>query len=159
VTDSPIPSDLQRVLTARTESELRWADDYCRMRLRSAVRHREKGFWIGTQRGVGAFMRRLSLTKDHITAYNWSSYHWFALMKSSLCGCFHCLEVFTPREIEDWTHDGETALCPRCGADSVIGSKSGYPIEHEFLAKMHKHWFLLEDPIDEVPRIPGDEWR
>jgi len=156
VTDSPLPSDLQRVLAARTESELCWADDYCRMRIRSAVRHRDKGFWIGTQRGVGVFMRRLFLTEDHITAYNWSSYHWFTLMKSNLCGCFHCLEVFTPREIRDWTHDRETALCPRCGVDSVIGSTSGYPIQHEFLAKMHKHWFLLEDPVDAVPRIPGD---
>jgi len=33
-----------------------------------------------------------------------------------------------PNEIQDWTDDGDTALCPKCGIDSVIGSVSGYPI-------------------------------
>jgi hypothetical protein len=51
------------------------------------------------------------------------------------------LKVFPPSEIEDWTDDDDTALCPKCGIDSVIGSVSGYPIEREFLQKMHDHWF------------------
>lgn len=50
-------------------------------------------------------------------------------------------EVFPPSEIEDWTDDDDTALCPKCGIDSVIGSVSGYPIERQFLQKMHDHWF------------------
>jgi hypothetical protein len=37
--------------------------------------------------------------------------------------------------------DDDTALCPKCGIDSVIGSVSGYPIERGFLKKMHDHWF------------------
>jgi len=49
--------------------------------------------------------------------------------------------VFLPNEIQDWTDDGDTALCPKCGIDSVIGSVSGYPIQREFLSKMHNHWF------------------
>jgi len=56
-------------------------------------------------------------------------------------GAFYCLEVFPPSEIEDWTDDGDTALCPKCGIDSVLGSISGYPIERQFLKKMHDQWF------------------
>ena len=32
-------------------------------------------------------------------------------------------------------------ICPKCGIDSVIGSASGYPIEHSFLMKMREFWF------------------
>jgi hypothetical protein len=40
-------------------------------------------------------------------------YNRSALARSDLCGCFYCLEVFAPSEIEDWTDDGDTALCPK----------------------------------------------
>ena len=36
---------------------------------------------------------------------------------------------------------GGTALCPRCGAEAVIGDKSGYPIAPEFLGRMNEAWF------------------
>jgi len=83
----------------------------------------------------------LSVTQDHIAAHKWSVRNRSDLKKSDLCGCFYCLEVFPPNEIEDWTDDGDTALCPKCDIDSVIGSLSGYPIQREFLSKMHDHWF------------------
>jgi len=47
---------------------------------------------------------------------------------TEVCGCFYCLERFTPNEIEEWIDDenGEkalaTALCPKCGMDSVLGN-------------------------------------
>jgi len=48
--------------------------------------------------------------------------------------------------IEEWVDEdaagvGQTALCPRCGIDSVIGDQSGYEISASFLAKMHSYWF------------------
>jgi hypothetical protein len=84
---------------------------------------------------------KLSVTEDHIAAHKWSVRNRSDLKKSDLCGCFYCLEVFPPREIQDWTDDGDTALCPKCGIDSVIGSVSGYSIQPGFLSKMHDHWF------------------
>ncbi len=67
---------------------------------------------------------------------------------SERCGCFHCLEIFLPMEVKDWIGErggrGQTALCPRCGIDSVVGSGSGYPITIEFLRLMKEHWFSLE---------------
>ena len=63
-------------------------------------------------------------------------------MKDSLCGCFYCLEIFSPSKIEEWLKDTKgTALCPYCYVDSVIGKYTGYPITKEFLAEMHKEWF------------------
>lgn len=65
---------------------------------------------------------------------------------SARCGCFYCYAVFAPADVVDWadTQDPlpeQTAICPRCGVDSVIGDKSGYPIAAEFLKAMHKAWF------------------
>jgi hypothetical protein len=67
-------------------------------------------------------------------------------MQSEICGCFYCLERFPPNAITEWidanaTGEGQTALCPRCGIDSVIGSASGFPITPEFLKSMNRRWF------------------
>ena len=65
------------------------------------------------------------------------------LKNSTGCGCFYCLRIFFPQEITEWIPDkgGETALCPYCGVDSVMGDSSGYPVTEEFLSKMKAYWF------------------
>ena len=81
----------------------------------------------------------------YIRAHKHSSLNRAELLRSYLCGCFHCLATFTPAAIVEWIDElggvGDTALCPLCGIDSVIGSSSGFPITLEFLNQMHKHWF------------------
>lgn len=53
--------------------------------------------------------------------------------------------MFAPTEIFDWVDEyagvGQSAQCPRCGIDSVIGSGSGYTISLDFLAQMKAYWF------------------
>jgi hypothetical protein len=132
---------IQAAIQHQSESDLRWAEDYCRMRVKTAILSKHKSYWKGMQRGVDCALRRLSVTEGHISAQHWSSYNRLTFGKSELCGCFYCLEVFPSSEITDWTDNGDTALCPNCGIDSVIGSGSGYPIQREFLSKMHDHWF------------------
>ena len=79
---------------------------------------------------------------DYIEAHKFSANHREMLEKDSKCGCFCCLEIFHPSEIKDWIKDrGDTACCPYCYVDSVIGESSGYPITEEFLAKMKNYWF------------------
>lgn len=83
---------------------------------------------------------------DYISAHKHSSHHREELIKSDVCGCFYCLEIYSPAEITDWVDEDENgigtcALCTKCGIDSVIGSASGYPITKDFLRKMHLHWF------------------
>lgn len=60
---------------------------------------------------------------------------------SETCGCAYCQITFKPTQIERWTDGGQTALCPACGIDSVIGSAAGYPLTPDFRASMHNHWF------------------
>jgi hypothetical protein len=84
-------------------------------------------------------------TPDHIRSHRHSIRHREEVIASQECGCFYCLTIFPPEEIENWVDEwegvGQTALCPRCGMDSVIGSQSGYPITADFLAAMKSHWF------------------
>jgi hypothetical protein len=78
---------------------------------------------------------------DVIAAHKRSSCHRSELLASTSCGCFYCLAIFLPSAICDWTDEGETALCPECGIDSVIGDASGYAVDKEMLGRMKKHWF------------------
>ena len=83
------------------------------------------------------------MSADYISAHKFSSNHRELLINDKLCGCFYCLKIFSPSEIECWIRDrfDETALCPHCGIDSIIGESSSYPITKEFLSKMNTHWF------------------
>ena len=57
-------------------------------------------------------------------------------------GCFYCRKFGPTSEISEWVDDGDTATCPHCGIDSVIGSASGYPVTKEaFLGAMKRRWF------------------
>jgi hypothetical protein len=81
--------------------------------------------------------------EDYIVAHEFSSNHKKKLIKDSCCGCFSCCEIFDPALIKGWLNDkrDETAMCPFCGIDSIIGESSGYPITYEFLKKMNEYWF------------------
>ncbi|HEU0053041.1 MAG TPA: cytoplasmic protein [Longimicrobium sp.] len=78
---------------------------------------------------------------DPVEAHRRSIYHREEVMASETCGCFYCIAIFPPSAIEEWTDDATTAICPKCGIDSVIGSASGYPVTREFLREMKSFWF------------------
>ena len=88
-------------------------------------------------------MAKYNLEKAH----TYSNNHKTELEKDHVCGCFYCLEIFDPAEIEEWiVEDNDcdrrgTAICPKCGVDSVIGESSGFPITKDFLEAMNKRWF------------------
>ena len=82
------------------------------------------------------------MKSDIKIAHKYSSNHKASLLKDTKCGCFFCLKIFSPTEIEEWIDDVEgTAICPYCGIDSIIGESSGYPITTGFLSEMNKYWF------------------
>lgn len=64
-------------------------------------------------------------------------------MRGNVCGCFYCEQLFSPREITEWIEEpngGQTAICPKCGIDSVLGEE--LPIEDKaFLNEMNRMWF------------------
>ena len=74
-----------------------------------------------------------------------------------VCSCFYCLGTFGPDKIVSWVHEGAgTALCPVCGIDSVIGEKSGLPInDPTFLSDMHELWFDRTYVLNESSEAPS----
>ena len=62
------------------------------------------------------------------------------LAANDVCGCFNCVTVFSPREIAAWIDDGKTALCPKCGIDTVLANTPVSPVtEPNFLNAMRAH--------------------
>jgi hypothetical protein len=74
-------------------------------------------------------------------AHGHSSMHRAEIMASTICGCFYCWHIFPLGDITEWTDDEQTAICPKCGIDSVIGDKSGFEISGQFLTHMKSYWF------------------
>lgn len=104
----------------------------------------------GTQRrgddlGDDRKSRAAAFPEDILKAHRQSSGHRAEIAASTTCGCFYCCSIFPSKGIEEWVDEvdgvGQTALCPRCGVDSVIGDRSGFPIAAEFLGRMKARWF------------------
>lgn len=88
-----------------------------------------------------------------LAAFRYTSNNWTQIGGSTLCGCCSCVEIFPADEVTTWTGldfehiDDEaavaqqTAVCPRCGEEAVIGDKSGFPINPHFLGRMNEAWY------------------
>lgn len=86
-------------------------------------------------------------------AHKVCKHHRGQVENSKQCGCFHCVAVFAPSLIKRWVFKTkksgraadatpDTALCPMCDIDAVIGDASDLPIDDlDFLAAMKKKWF------------------
>lgn len=58
------------------------------------------------------------------------------------CGCFFCLSHFPASAAEYWDDEGgETAVCPKCGIDSVIGEYDDERIPDDLLRAMKERFF------------------
>ena len=90
---------------------------------------------------------------DLLAAHAHASNNRAEIEASTVCGCFYCLQTYPPSEINAWAGfdmnnfdnpdavSAETALCPRCGSESVIGDLAGYALSQSFLSQMHEAWF------------------
>jgi hypothetical protein len=88
-----------------------------------------------------------------LAAYRSVTQNWGQVQASSVCGCCNCLKIFLPEEIIAGSgldfndidipdaENKQTVLCPHCGSEAVLGDKSGYPIETNFLSRMNEAWF------------------
>ncbi|MFO7569244.1 MAG: hypothetical protein R6W75_05555 [Smithellaceae bacterium] len=81
---------------------------------------------------------RALLEKAGICAGN----HRAIITESEFCACFHCENKFPPKDIETWVVEENTAMCPKCGIDAVIGSDSGLPIEDSVFLKEANVFFF-----------------
>ncbi len=83
-----------------------------------------------TKRDIAAAQKHAVNNQDEIEA-------------SDECGCYHCLEIFSKSEIEDWTEgeEGVTAVCPKCDVEAVIGDAAGLALTEEFLDAVRNEVF------------------
>jgi len=64
------------------------------------------------------------------------------ILASELAVCYHCSRQFPPAEITEWCdgdNPGETAICPYCGVDAVVGWNG--TVDSEWVAAMHNSSF------------------
>ena len=68
-----------------------------------------------------------------------------SILKSNLCGCFHCISIFPVADVKlsemMVEKDGSrTAICPICGIDAVLGDAS-VEISAELIESMNEYYF------------------
>jgi hypothetical protein len=73
--------------------------------------------------------------------YKTSSGNKTNLNDSEKCGCFHCIEIFDPKLITEWVHAEETAICPKCGIDSIVPQAIDVELTKDLLGKMYLEYF------------------
>lgn len=59
---------------------------------------------------------------------------------SNMCACFDCGKTFPSCVVTAFIDDGQTAMCPHCGMDTVIGDASGISLDENFLKAMRRRW-------------------
>ncbi|WP_339879113.1 cytoplasmic protein [uncultured Algoriphagus sp.] len=74
-------------------------------------------------------------------ASKYSIYNMAELANSNLAGCYYCKSIFNAIEIKETADDGKTALCPKCGIDSVLPESSPFKLNSETLSAVNKYWF------------------
>ena len=63
--------------------------------------------------------------------------------QSMYCHCISCCKSYPSPIVMNFIKDGEgeTALCPYCGVDAVIGDGCGLEINPDILKALNKIWF------------------
>ena len=62
--------------------------------------------------------------------------------KSSVIVCYYCQTFLKLAEIKEWVDKDQTAVCPYCGIDTVLGNASGmFLLTTEFVKDLNYRWF------------------
>lgn len=92
------------------------------------------------------------MNKPLLAAYRYTTNNWDMIQGSQVCGCCNCMRIFPASEVSGWTGLAlediddpaaiakQTAMCPHCGSESVLGDQCGYPIDAAFLSRMNEAW-------------------
>lgn len=90
-------------------------------------------------------MNRMELNTREIIKQSYKNIN--SIVKSNQCGCYNCTKTFTPDMIGEYIDNGQTAVCPYCGIDSVLGSSMGYDLNLNFLTKLKEDIFDDDNTI------------
>ncbi len=84
---------------------------------------------------------KLLSESDQRSLHRHSSIHRETLLRVGKCGCFYCSSIFDVAEVTEWVDHEQTALCPRCGIDSVIPGTVSDLFGEKLLSEMYEFWF------------------
>lgn len=67
------------------------------------------------------------------------------LLSSERCGCYYCLNIYSPKEIASYIHIYKsifsTAVCPFCNHTTVLPEHEDYILDKTLLNNMKQHYF------------------
>lgn len=72
---------------------------------------------------------------------------------SLVCYCISCRTFFRPSEIDGYSDEGKTVICPYCDCDAVLGDACGIKFTDDLLEKLHQRYFNYGDIEDEGMEI------
>lgn len=102
----------------------------------SAIR-RYKGKYKFKINGKYSYEKEAQLERLH--AYSSHNRKFIAI--SNKCYCFYCTKSMHRSEITEYVDDGQTALCPHCGIDSVLPDGIDEVVDENVVSEMHGYWF------------------
>ena len=73
--------------------------------------------------------------------HTYSSHNRNLIAVANKCYCFHCKAALDRHEIEDYTDNGQTAICPKCRIASIIPDSIEDSIDENVIAEMQEYWF------------------
>lgn len=96
------------------------------------------------------FQYSLSLLKD---AHMHTIHNRHEVEASQVCYCICCRSFFKPEEIDSYADEGDTAICPYCDCDAVLGEACGIKLTDDLLEQLHNKYFSTDDIEDEGMEI------
>lgn len=73
--------------------------------------------------------------------HTYSAHNRSRIAVAGKCYCFYCKAVLDSSEITDYADHGQTAICPKCGIDSIIPDSIDEPIDTKTVAELNQYWF------------------
>jgi Zn finger protein HypA/HybF involved in hydrogenase expression len=73
--------------------------------------------------------------------HTYSAHNRDRIAVASKCYCFHCKAIVESRDIQDYTDNGQTAICPKCGIASIIPDSIEEGVDEQTIAEMNEYWF------------------
>ena len=72
-----------------------------------------------------------------------SSHNRTVITAATKCVCFYCKKTTEPKDILEYCDNGNTAICPHCGVDSILPN-SAFPnniIDDNIVTQMQELYF------------------
>ena len=73
--------------------------------------------------------------------HTYSSHNRNLVAVANKCYCFYCKTISDSLEIKDYADNGQTAICPKCGIDSIIPDSIEETMDEKTIAEMNEYWF------------------